>query len=95
MEAYIQAISYYLPERVVTNEELVAAFPEWNTEKVSKKTGIEERHRAGDGETAVDMAYMAASRLFKQHPEIRENVDFILLCTQSPDFKLPTSACIL
>ena len=95
MEAYIQAISYYLPERVVTNEELVAAFPEWNTEKVSKKTGIEERHRAGDGETAVDMAYMAASHLFKQHPEIRENVDFILLCTQSPDFKLPTSACIL
>lgn len=95
MEAYIQAISYYLPQRVVTNEELVAAFPEWNAEKVSKKTGIEERHRAGEDETAADMAMMAAQQLFSQHPGIKEKVDFVLFCTQSPDYKLPTSACLL
>ena len=47
MDAYIKAISYYLPEREFTNEELIAEFPEWNVEKVSAKTGILKRHIAG------------------------------------------------
>ena len=46
MEAYIKAISYYLPEMVVTNEELVKEFPEWSVEKIAKKVGINERHIA-------------------------------------------------
>lgn len=95
MKAYIKYIDYYLPERIVTNKDLEAEFPEWNAEKVAKKTGISERHIVADNMTATDMAYQVALKLFDKYPEIRKEVDFLLLCTQSPDYKLPTSACLL
>ena len=44
--AYIKGISYYLPERVVTNEELVQEFPEWSVDKVAAKAGVNQRHPA-------------------------------------------------
>lgn len=93
--AYIKAISYYLPDRVVTNEDLVAQFPEWSVEKVAKKVGVNLRHVAADNETAGDMAGNAARRLFSEYNIDPKSIDFILLCTQSPDYHLPSTACIL
>ena len=95
MEAYIKAISYYLPEKVVTNEQLVEEFPEWSVEKIAKKVGINERHIAADNETAGDMAYKAAEKLIKENAINKESIDFILLCTQSPDYFLPSTSCII
>lgn len=95
MKAFIKAISYYLPERVVTNEELVAEFPEWSVDKVAAKVGVNKRHIAAPDETAGDMAEKAARKLFEEHNISPESIDFILLCTQSPDYFLPTTACIL
>ncbi len=95
MAAFIKAISYYLPERVVTNDELVADFPEWTVEKIVEKVGVKLRHIAGD-EKISDMAIAAAERLFCDNPDIdRESVDFVLVCTQSPDYFLPSTACIV
>ena len=54
--AYIKGISYYLPEKVLTNEELVQEFPEWSVEKVAQKIGVYSRHVADVDETAGDMA---------------------------------------
>jgi hypothetical protein len=62
MGAYIKAISYYLPEQVVTNEDLVSEFPEWSVEKVASKVGVNVRHVAAVDETAGDMAEMAAKK---------------------------------
>lgn len=94
MKAYIKAISYYLPARVVTNEELVEEFPEWTVDKIADKVGVTERH-AADGETVTYMAVSACERLFDEHGIDRSGIDFILLCTQSPDYFLPTSACMV
>lgn len=93
-KAYIKDIAYYLPKQVLTNEQIAQAFPEWSAEKVANKVGITERHIAADDETATDMAYHAAENLFAQGVD-RNAVDFIILCTQSPDYFLPSSACIL
>jgi 3-oxoacyl-[acyl-carrier-protein] synthase-3 len=93
-KAYIKDIAYYLPEKILTNEQIAQAFPEWSAEKVANKVGITERHIAADDETATDMAYHAAENLFAQGID-RNAVDFIILCTQSPDYMLPSSACIL
>lgn len=95
MNAYIKSISYYLPEKIVTNDELVKDFPEWNAEKVSSKTGIMQRHVAAPDETAGDMAVLAANQLFEEYQISPKEIDFLLLCTQSPDYFLPTTACIL
>ena len=95
MKAFIKAIEYYLPEKVLTNTEIAERFPEWSAEKVASKVGITERHISGDNETAADMAYQAAEKLFKANEELREQIDFLLLCSQSVDYKLPSSSCIL
>lgn len=94
-KAYIQAISYYLPERNVTNEELVKDFPEWTVEKINSKIGIRERHIAAADETAADMAFKAAEKLFEEYSIDRTTIDYVILVTQSPDYYLPTTACIL
>lgn len=95
MSAYIKAISYYTPNLVLTNEDLVHEFPEWTVEKVASKVGIHQRHIASANETAGDMALLAAEKLFEEHKIDRNDVDFVLLCTQSPDYFLPSTACIL
>lgn len=95
METYIKAISYYLPENVVTNEQLVEEFPEWSVEKIAKKVGINERHLAAKDETAGDMAFKAAEKLIAENSIIKETIDFVLLCTQSPDYFLPSTSCII
>lgn len=94
MKAFIKDIAYSLPEKVVTNEELVEEFPEWSVEKIADKVGVLERRVAVD-ETAADMAVKAAEALFAKGSVAKESIDFILFCTQSPDYKLPSSACII
>lgn len=94
MKAYIKDIAYYLPKEVLTNEQIAREFPEWSADKVANKVGITERHIAAADETATDMAYQAAEQLFAQGVD-RTSVDFVLLCTQSGDYFLPSSACIL
>lgn len=95
MEAYIKDIAYYLPERVVTNAELVEEFPEWSVDKIADKVGVLQRHVAAPGETASDMAVKAAEVLFEKGVVQKNEIDFVLLCTQSPDYFLPSSACII
>lgn len=93
--AFIKAISYYLPEKILTNEQLVAEFPEWTVEKIVEKVGVKQRHIAAE-ETISDMAVKASERLFTENPDIdRSLIDFVLVCTQSPDFFLPSTACLV
>lgn len=94
-KAYIKSVSYYLPETVVTNEDLLKTFPEWNVEKVAAKVGVERRHVAGPQETAGDLAEKAARKLFEEYQINPQTIDFVLLCTQSPDFFLPSTSCVL
>ena len=95
MGAWIRAISYYLPEETLTNETLAEAFPEWDVDKVYNKVGVRTRHLAGKTETAGDLAEKAARKLFEEYGIAPGEIDFLLLCTQSPDHFLPSTACIL
>lgn len=83
-KAFIDKITVYLPEQIEENK--------WN--RLTKKTGIYQRHLSAENELASDLAQKAAERMFGLGVE-KENIDFILLCTQSPDYILPTTACIL
>ena len=85
MKAYIKSLTYYLPEIIEKNDNV----------RLRKKTGIEQRHICPKEMTAGDMAQLAAEKLFSQTGIERNSIDFLLLCTQSPDYYLPTTACIL
>lgn len=84
MKTYITHLAYCLPGQV----------EESPRNRLTKKTGIRSRHIAAEGETASDLALQAAEKLFRQGAD-RSRVDYLLLCTQSPDYFLPTTACIL
>jgi len=93
MGCSIKYIEYYLPDKILNNKQLEKEFPEWDAEKIEKKTGIRERHVVGNDETALDLGFKAATEVLKNYN--KEKIDFLLLCTQSPDYYLPSSACIL
>ena len=84
--AYVKAIAAYLPDNIKEN-------PADN--RLTQKTGIYKRHVASPGECASDLAYCAAEHLFSRFSISRDTIDFIILCTQSPDYFLPTTACLL
>lgn len=93
--ARIAAIASYLPSGVLSNGELAGLYPGWSEEKIYEKTGIRERHVAAPDETSLDLAVRAAELLFEKHTVARDSIDFVLFCTQTPDYFLPTSACVI
>src|SRR5512147_1505751 len=95
MHAAITAIEYHLPEQTLSTEDLSEQFPDWSVAKIDSKTGIRQRHVAAAGECASDLAQAAAEKLFASGACRRDEIDFVLLCTQSPDYFLPTTACLL
>ncbi len=94
-QAYIKGIEYHLPEAILSNEMLSAENPDWSVEKIQSKTGISVRHIAAEGECSSDLGVAAAQKLFSRGICTPAEVDFLLFCTQSPDYFLPTTACLI
>ena len=94
IQAAVLGLSSYLPEKSVTNADLARDFPDWSIERISNKTGINQRRIAGKTEYASDLAVHAAECLFSKCCSPDE-IDYVMLCTQSPDYLLPTTACLL
>ena len=88
-------IAYYLPEGTLTNAELASLYPEWTAEKIFAKTGISMRHVSGEHDDALVLAELACRKLFDDNKIDPTQIDFILLCTQSPKYRLPSTACLL
>jgi len=88
-------IEYYLPDGVLDNRRLADIYPEWTAEKILAKTGIESRHIAADDESALDLAERAARQLIEDSALDVGEIDYLLLCTQSSEYRLPSTACLL
>lgn len=84
----------YLPEHVVTNEELsrrVDTSDEW----IFSRTGIRQRHMAAEGELTSDLALKASQRALDAAGISAADIDLIVLATTTPDMIFPSTACIL
>lgn len=93
MNARIKKITYYLPDKILSNDDLYREFSNYEPEKIESKIGIRNRHIASENETALDLAQKASEKVLEGYD--KSKIDFLILCTQSPDYYLPTSACIL
>lgn len=93
--ARIAAIEYALPSATLTNEMLAQEYPNWSVDKIYAKTGIASRPISAEGECASDLAERACLQLLDLGKARREDIDFLVLCTQSPDYFLPATACVL
>jgi len=93
--AALTAVDFHVPYRVLTNAELATQYPGWTAERIEQKLGILERHIAAEDECASDLGVKAAEKLLAQGVCAAKDVDYLLFCTQSPDYFLPTSACVI
>lgn len=93
--ASVGPIAIHLPARVECNESLKSQFPNWDLDLIAEKTGINSRHIAEPDETAADLGVMACEALIERENIDRDSIDFLLLCTQTPDYPLPTTACLM
>lgn len=94
MKVTVSRISYVLGERVEGVESLRTDNPGWPVEDLERKTGVSTRHVVAPGTTAVDLAARACEALLETGITA-SSIGGLILITQSPDYFLPTSACIL
>src|SRR5438093_5935423 len=94
-KAAIAGIASFLPDGKLTNEELAAEFGDWHASQILSKTGIAVRHVAAADECASDLGVAAAQRLFGSGVCDPQEIDFLIFCTQSPDYFTPTTACVM
>ncbi len=91
----IGPISVHYPSRMESGEDLRREHPQWNIDEIEEKTGIRKRYLAAERETASDLGIAAAVKLFETHGIEPKSIDFLLLCTQTPDYPLPTTSCLM
>ncbi len=95
MYAAFRSIGAYVPEKVLTNEDLtkmVDTTDEW----ITKRTGIKERRIAAEDETTSDMAVKAAEKAIERSGLKKSDIDMIVVATISPDyFNMPSTATVV
>lgn len=104
--AAIAAIATHLPSGELTNEDLARQLGDWTPDnhqlgdparlhRIFEKTGIRTRRIAAEGECASDLGVAAVQQLFSSGAWDPGAVDFLIFCTQSPDYFMPTTACTM
>ena len=84
----------YLPEKILTNQDL-ESMVDTSDEWIRTRTGITQRHIAGDGQTASDLAMYASQNAMKAAGITSKDIDLIIVATTTPDMVFPSTACIL
>lgn len=95
MGLIIEQIEYYLPEKVITNEDLVLENPAWNIEKIEEKSGVKSRHIVEDDQTAFDLSIKAVEKILSVGTFSKDQIDAIIFCTQSPDYIMPSNSFLI
>src|SRR5690606_41453022 len=91
----ISATSLAFPQGTLSNETLAGMFEGWSASKIEKKLGIKSRHVLADDEMPSDIAVQAAEKLFVEQGIDRQQIEYLIFCTQAPDYLLPTTACLM
>ena len=89
----ISAIEYFLPKNIENNKIFKRNNPGVNIERIKAKTGINNRYISSEKETVIDISIKAINKILKKFP--KNKIDFLILVTQTSNFRIPTSACII
>ncbi len=95
-KAKIIAQSCYLPEKILSNKDLVEEFEKITEDDILRRTGIKNRRISAPDEIASDMAFKVGEFFFEEHPEHKkESIDLVVFCSEGFDYIAPASSCIL
>ena len=91
----IRGISSCVPAKVAKNAEESAEFSSEEIDKIVKMAGVEQRHVAEDGVCTSDLCVEAADTLIKRLDWKRETIDLLVFITQTPDYFMPSTSCVI
>jgi len=94
IRSYIKGLGHYVPERVVTNDEL-STLMDTSDEWIVERTGIKERRYADEGVGPSDLAIPAVEDALLDAKVTKEDIDLIIFATISSDYYIPGSGCLL
>jgi 3-oxoacyl-[acyl-carrier-protein] synthase-3 len=90
----VRGVGSYLPERIITNEELSRTI-DTSDEWIQQRVGIKQRHVAAEGEYTSDLAVHAAKRALDSARISPDEIDLIIVATTTPDLTFPATAAIV
>ena len=90
----ISDIQYYLPPKLLSNEDLESDNPDWRMDDIEKKTGVKYRYICEDNQTSKDIALLACEKIFNTNVK-RSDIDFLIVVTESPEYIAPAMSCDL
>jgi 3-oxoacyl-[acyl-carrier-protein] synthase-3 len=92
----LRGISYVLPERYETNDDLVREFKTWTSERIYKKTGVLKRHIADTDKPVSHYLIQAGKKFFAEYSAVLPNsIDLLVVCSEARDYILPSTACVV
>ena len=94
MNAYIKNISFYVPEKIITNDDLSKVM-DTSDEWIRTRTGIHQRHSVGENKIGpADLATEAANKLLEKCHINKSDIDFVIFATSTPDYYVPGSGAL-
>jgi len=94
IKSYIKSISFHVPEKVITNDDL-AQVMDTSDEWIKTRTGIEQRHSVGDQCLGpADLGAIAAKKALDKSNTNKEDIDFVIFATSTPDYYVPGSGAL-
>ena len=91
----IKHIEYVLPSVLLDNEFFKSNNPDYNLTRFEEKVGIKSRYICNENESTLTLAIKAVNKLIEKNNIQTKDIDFLILCTQSPEYMLPTTSCII
>lgn len=95
MGSKISKIEYVTGSIPIGNEDFIENYPDYNFKKFERFVGIKKRYKIDSKESSLTLAISAVKKLLDHAPEYQFKIDFLILCTQSPEHPLPTTACLV
>ena len=86
----ISHIEFYLPKINYSNDLLIEN--KLSVEKIINKVGINTKFASAPNEYSTDLAIKAIKKIFKKEKSLKYKIDFLIYCTQSPDYSLPSGS---
>ena len=94
MNSYIKEISFYVPEKIITNDDL-SKMMNTSDEWISTRTGIKQRHTVGDSHLGpADLAVFATNKMLKKSNIDKNDIDFVVFATSTPEYAVPGAGSV-
>ena len=94
MKVGILGTGSYLPEKILTNDDL-SKIVDTNDEWIQTRTGIKERRIAADDQATSDLAYAAALKALEDDGIYNNVIDLVIVALSTEDYAMPSSAALV